>query len=319
VNPELLRLIARRVAACLATLLVVSVLVFIATGLLPGDVTEAILGQSASPEAVAGLRRALNLDEPAPVRYVKWLGGLLSGDPGLSLVNRVPVAQLIASRIGNSLVLAGLTAAVAVPFALLLGVTAAVWRNTAYDRGANLFAVSSVSVPEFLTATVAVILFAVQLRWLPALSVPPVRLTTFGEWFRNFALPVLTLTLGMIAQMARMTRAALVTVLDSSYVEMARLKGARPARIVLRHALPNAAGPIANAVALSLSSLLGGVIIVETVFGYPGLARLMVDAVTTRDMPLVQACAMIFCAAYMGLVLIADTAALLSNPRLRHR
>jgi peptide/nickel transport system permease protein len=319
VNPELLRLILLRVAATFATLFVVSVLVFVATGLLPGDVTEAILGQSASPEAVAGLRRALHLDDPAPVRYFRWLGGLLTGDPGQSLVNRVPISQLIASRIGNSLVLAGLTAAVAVPVALAIGITSAVWRGSAYDRGANLFAVSAVSLPEFLVATVAVIVFAVELRWLPALSTPPARLVTAEDWIRSFTLPVLTMVLGMVAQMARMTRAALVTVLDSSYVEMARLKGVPARRIVMWHALPNAAGPIANAVALSLSGLLGGVIIVETVFGYPGLARLMVDAVTTRDMPLVQACAMIFCVAYMGLVLIADIAALLSNPRLLHR
>jgi peptide/nickel transport system permease protein len=174
-----------------------------------------------------------------------------------------------------------------------------------------------VAVPEFLLATVGVILFAVQLRWVSAMATPSVG--SFTQALQNFTLPVLTLSFAVTAQMARMTRAALLGVLDSSYIEMARLKGVRPARLVLHHALRNAAGPIANAVALNLSSLLGGVIIVEVIFSYPGLAKLAVDAVETRDMPLVQACAMIFCATFMLLVLVADICSILSNPRLRTR
>jgi peptide/nickel transport system permease protein len=317
-NAEILLLIAKRVAIGVMTLLIVSVLVFAATELLPGDVAEAILGQSATPEAVAGLRQALHLDQPAWLRYVTWLGGLLSGDPGQSLVNRLPVAQLIGTRLPNSLLLAALAAAVSVPLALTLGITAAVWRGTLYDRVSSLLAVSIVSVPEFLVATVAVLIFAVKLRWLPALSYSS-NVHSLGDLLRSFAMPVVTLSCVIIAQMARMSRAALLNTLDSSYVEMAVLKGARPGRIILRHALPNAIGPIVNAVALSLSFLLGGVIIVETIFNYPGLAKLMVDAVATRDMPLVQACAMIFCAAYLLLVTAADICAILANPRLRRR
>ena len=317
-NLLVLRLIAIRLAIGLTTLLIVSALVFAITGLLPGDVAEAVLGQSATPEAVAGLRAALHLDQPAYQRYVIWLSGLLSGDPGMSLVNRLPVARLIGSRLPNSLLLAGFTACFAVPIALTLGITAAIWRESWYDRAVGVLSVSIISVPEFLVATLAVLIFAVKLRWLPALSYAS-DIRSVGQLLRSFAMPIMTLSFVIMAQMVRMSRAALVTQLESSYVEMAVLKGARPARIVLAHALPNALGPIVNAVALSLSSLLGGVIIVETIFNYPGLAKLMVDAVATRDMPLVQACAMILCAAYLGLVMIADVAAILANPRLRHR
>jgi peptide/nickel transport system permease protein len=317
-NRLVLRLIATRIALSLLTLLIVSALVFIVTGLLPGDVAEAILGQSATPEALAGLRGALHLDLPAHERYLAWLGGLLTGDPGQSLVNRLPVAKLIGSRLPNSLLLASLTAAFAVPVALTLGITAAIWRGSWYDRVVGIVSVSIVSVPEFFVATLAVLIFAVKLRWLPALSYAS-DVRSVSQMLRSFAMPIMTLSFVIMAQMVRMSRAALVTQLESSYVEMAVLKGARPARIVLSHALPNALGPIVNAVALSLSSLLGGVIIVETIFNYPGLAKLMVDAVSTRDMPLVQACAMILCAAYLTLVTVADVFAILANPRLRHR
>jgi peptide/nickel transport system permease protein len=317
-NPVMLRLIVTRVAVSLLTLWIVSVLVFGATELLPGDVAQAVLGQAATQDAVAGLRAALHLDQPGWLRYLIWLGGLLRGDPGRSLVNQLPVTQLIGSRLPNSLLLAALTAAFSVPLALTLGITAAVKRGSLYDRVANLVTVCVVSVPEFLVATLAVLVFAVKLHWLPALS--SVRdIHSVEQLFRSFAMPVVSLSFVVMAQMARMSRAALIGTLDSSYVEMAMLKGARPARIVLRHALPNALGPIVNAVALSLSFLLGGVIIIETIFNYPGLAKLMVDAVSTRDMPVVQACAMIFCAGYLLLTTLADIVAIVSNPRLRYR
>jgi peptide/nickel transport system permease protein len=310
-----LQLIARRLGHTALTLLAMSLAVFIGTNLLPGDVADALLGQAATPEATAALRTALHLNESAPLRYLHWLAGLMTGDFGQSLASHISVAQLIGSRLGNSLLLAGLTAALAIPVSLALGITTAVWRGTLFDRITAIGTIAAVSVPDFLVATVAVILFAVELQWFPALSTP--RIASIPDLFSSFTLPVLTLSLAVVAQMSRMTRAALVGILDSSYVEMARLKGLRPGRIVLRHALPNAAGPIANAAALSLSSLLGGVIIVEVVFNYPGLAKLMVDAVSTRDMPLIQACAMLFCLGYMVLVLLADICSIATNPRLR--
>lgn len=316
--PPLALLIVRRIAISLLLLLAVSVLVFAGTEMLPGDVAQMVLGQGATPQALAGLRAALHLNEPAWLRYVQWLWGLLHGNAGHSLVDGMSVAALVGRRLTNSLRLALFTTLVTVPLALLVGVTAAIWRGSAYDRIVNVLTVATVSVPEFLFATLAVLIFAVRLHWLPALSLVP-RGAGFVDLLRAYALPVATLSLAIFAQMARMTRAALVNTLDSSYVEMAVLKGVRPVRMVLRHALPNALGPVANAVALSLSFLLGGVVIVESVFSYPGLANLMVDAVSTRDMPLVQACAMIFCTAYLLLVLVADVIALLANPRLRHR
>ncbi|MFM9850449.1 MAG: ABC transporter permease [Hyphomicrobiaceae bacterium] len=315
-NATVGRLIARRIATSLGILLLVSLIVFMATSLLPGDVAQEALGQSATPEMVKAMRETLGLDRPPHTRYLSWLGGLLVGNPGKSLVNGLPVAELIGKRLPNSLLLAGLTAAISVPLALMLGITAAMRQGSRYDRIASITTISIVSVPEFLIATIAVLVFAVSLRWLPALSTVSDGQSLL-QLLRSLAMPVLTLTCVVVAQMARLTRAAVVNTLREPYIEMAILKGARPARTVIAHALPNAVGPIANAIALSLSSLLGGVVVVETIFNYPGLARLMVDAVSTRDIPVVQTCAMIFSGGYLLLVTIADVLAIVSNPRLR--
>jgi peptide/nickel transport system permease protein len=260
----------------------------------------------------------MGLDVPAHQRYLGWLAGLTRGDLGTSSVTQLPVAELIASRLPNSLLLAAVTALFAVPIALTLGISAAVWRGSWFDHAASTGAVMVVSVPEFLVATLAVLIFAVQLKWLPALSYLS-NIESLGQLLRAFAMPVLTLTCVIVAQMMRMTRAAVIDQLEAPYIEMVQLKGASPLRTVLAHALPNAVGPIANAVALSLSYLLGGVIIVETIFNYPGIAKLMVDGVTQRDIPLVQACAMLFCAGYLILVTTADLCGIVANPRLRHR
>jgi peptide/nickel transport system permease protein len=315
-NAQTLRLVANRLGLAVLTLLAVSVVVFTITSLLPGDAAQALLGQESTPEVLAALRQKFGLDQPAHLRYLHWLGGLLMGNPGNALANGLPVAQLIGSRLPNSLVLAAAAAAVSVPLALAIGITTAMVRGSLYDRIVNVATVWVVSVPEFLIATVAVLVFAVKLRWLSALSRVD-DIATFGDFVRAYAMPVMTLCCVIVAQMARMTRAAVIDQLTSSYVEMARLKGVRPVRMVLTHALPNAVGPIANAVALSLAYLIGGVIIVESIFNYPGIASLMVDSVTMRDMPVVQACAMLFCAAYLVLLTTADVIAILANPRLR--
>ena len=314
----ILVLVARRIVIAAFTLLLVSLVVFTITSLLPGDAAQELLGQSATPEIVAELREQLGLNQPGHVRYLNWLKGLLAGNPGVSMVNDMPVKDIIGERLPKSLMLAGLTAAVSVPLALLIGVLSAMYRDSRLDRALNVVTLSMIAVPEFLVATIAVILFAVQLQWLPSITIVP-HDATFGELARAYAMPVMTLCFVVVAQMARMTRAAVINQLDSPYVEMASLKGARPTRIVLRHAFPNAVGPIANAMALSLSYLLGGAIIVETIFNYPGVASLMVNAVTSRDMPLLQACAMIFSGAYLVMVLVADIVAIVSNPKLRHR
>jgi peptide/nickel transport system permease protein len=315
-NNTIARLVVKRLGSGLLTLLIVSLVIFTITTLLPNDAAQAILGQEATPETLAALRAKLGLDQPPLLRYFHWLAGLVIGDPGLSLVNSLPVGELIASRLPNTLKLAAITAAVAVPVALTIGILSAMYRGSLFDRTMNMAAVSAVSVPEFLIATIAVLLFAVQLKWLPALSHIS-EMHSFIDLLRAYTMPVLTLCCVLVAQMARMTRAAVIDQLRSPYVEMATLKGARPVRVVLTHALPNAVGPIANAIALSLSYLLGGVIVVESIFHYPGIATLMLDAVSTRDMPLIQACAMLFCLGYMVLVLVADVSAIISNPRLR--
>jgi peptide/nickel transport system permease protein len=312
------RLIASRLGLALLTLLIVSAIVFAMTGLLPGDAAQEALGQAATPEAVAALRHQFGLDQPALQRYLQWLFHIVSGNFGMSLSNSLPVSELIATRLPNSLMLAGLTTVVAVPVALAIGILSAMYRGSLLDRALNLLTLSTVAVPEFLVATIAVLIFAVNLHWLPALSYLS-SVSSFSDLIRIYAMPVMTLCCVLIAQMARMTRAAVLDQLNSGYVEMASLKGASQVRIVLRHVLPNAIGPIANAVALSLSYLFGGVVIVESIFNYPGLASLMVDAVTNRDMPLVQGCVMVFCAAYLALVLLADLCQIISNPRLRQR
>lgn len=315
-NPLILRLIAGRVLVAVVTLLIVAVTIFCATALLPGDVAEILLGQAATPEAVAGLRTAMHLDQPAVVRFALWLQNLATGDLGTSYVNNIPVADLIGARLVNSLKLAAITAVISVPVALTLGITAAILRGTVYDRVISFLTIGVISIPEFLVATLAVLVFAVYLGWLPALSMTG-DVSSLTGLLKAYAMPVITLSFVISAQMIRMTRAAVIETLDTPYVEMALLKGASRRRMVMRHALPNALGPIVNAVALSLSYLLGGVIIVETIFNYPGIAKLMLDAVSTRDLPLIQSCAMIFCIAYLVLITIADLVAIVSNPRLR--
>ena len=317
-NRVILKLLVRRVALALLSLLAVSVIVFSITAVLPGDAAQEQLGQDATPEALAALRAQMGLNVPAPQRYVHWLAGIARGDLGQSTTTQMPVAELVASRLPNSLLLAAVTALFSVPIALSLGVASAVWRGSWFDRVASTASVAVVSVPEFLVATLAVLVFAVKLRWLPALSYVN-DIESLGHMLKAFAMPVLSLCCVIVAQMMRMSRAAVIDQLEAPYIEMVRLKGASPMRVVLAHALPNAVGPIANAVALSLSYLRGGVIIIETIFNYPGIAKLMVDGVSQRDMPLVQACAMIFCAGYLLLVTTADVLGIVANPRLRHR
>ncbi len=315
-NP-LLRMLVQRLGLAMLSLLLVSVVVFTITAVLPGDAAEELLGQDATPETLAALRVQMGLDQPLAMRYLHWLGGLVTGNPGRSLVSDAPVMELIGNRLPNSLLLAAVTAAIAVPLALLLGTLAAVFRGSWLDRLLNNGAVALVSVPEFLIATIAVLVLSVQLGWLPALSYAS-DIDSFSGAVRVFVMPVLTLCCVTVAQMMRMTRAALADQLDAAYIEMARLKGVPPVRLVLLHAMPNAIGPIANAVALSTSYLLGGVIVIETIFHYPGVAKLMVDGVSQRDIPLVQTCTMIFCAGYLLLVMLADMVGILANPRLRH-
>lgn len=315
-NSEIAAMITRRIVIAAITLIIVSFAVFFATSMLPGDTATILLGQAATPEAVAGLRQAMHLDEPALMRFLRWVAGLLSGDLGKSYANNIPITTLIGGRFVSTMQLAGITTLVSVPLALTVGITSAVMRGSLYDRIATVLTIGVISVPEFMIASTAVLIFAVYLKWLPAISFIN-EVHSLSDLLRMYAMPVVTLTFVVSAQIIRMTRAAVIETLSTPYVEMALLKGASRSRIVLRHALPNALGPIINALALSLSYLIGGVIIIETIFNYPGIAKLMVDAVATRDLPLIQTCAVIFCAGYLILITIADIIAIISNPRLR--
>jgi peptide/nickel transport system permease protein len=310
------RLLGKRVLSALLTLLLVSMVVFAAASLLPGDAAQEVLGQSATAEQVTALRHEMGLDQPAVTRYAHWLTSMLRGDPGWSYIAGMSVSELIGNRLVNTLSLAGATALVSVAMALTTGIVSAIHRGGRLDRALNLITLSLVAMPEFLIATVFVLIFSVKLTLLPPIAMISQE-ATWGELLRSCALPVACLAFVVTAQMARLTRAAVADELDRPYVEMARLKGVPLRRIVLFHIMPNAAGPVLNAMALSLSYLMGGALIIETIFSFPGLASLMVNAVTSRDMPLLQACAMVFCTAYLAMILIADVVAILANPRLR--
>jgi len=312
-----MKLVAQRVVLGFLTLFAVSLIIFMAVELLPGDLVEALLGQAQTEETAEAFRRQLGLNEPAYLRYLSWLVDLAHGDLGVSLATQRPVAELVYDRLFNTFFLAGYAAALAVPLAITLGVLAALYHNSILDRVVNIAALAAISSPEFLTAYVLILLFALELGWFPSLALitPETALT---ERLYILLLPAVTLSLVTVAHMMRMTRAAIVNLMGSTYIEMARLKGLSPARIVLRHALPNAAAPIINVVAINLAWLIVGVVVVEVVFVYPGLGQLLVDSVSNRDMTVVQVACLIFAGTYIALNLTADVCSILSNPRLLH-
>jgi len=311
------RMVINRILIGIATLWVVSVLVFVGTAVLPGDVAEIVLGQAATPESLAAYRAERGLDQPLVFQYIDWLGGMLTGDLGTSKAGGASISSLISGRLGNTMFLAAVVAFIAVPLSVALGLLAAMHPGTWIDRLLTFGTLSLISVPEFFIATFMVLILAVQLHWLPAIA----HISPEDDWLkqmRGLAMPVIVLTIVVAAQMIRMTRAGILNVMNSPYIEMAILKGVPRTRIILRHAFFNAIGPIVNVIALNLAYLVSGVVIVETIFAYPGLAKLMIDGVQTRDLPLVQACGMIFCGTYVVLIILADVAAILSNPRLRN-
>lgn len=311
------KLIARRLAYGLLTLLVVSVLIFFAVELLPGDIAQAVLGQSATEATVAALREQMGLDRPAPLRYFDWLLGAVRGDFGVSLISGDRVSAAIGPRFLNTLFLAAYAALIAVPLAIGLGILVALFRNSVFDRVANVITLTAISSPEFFLGYVLILFLAVKTSAFPAIASFSAHMT-FGDLVYRSFLPALTLVLVVTAHMMRMTRAAIISLLASPYIEMARLKGVRPWRVIVRHALPNAWAPIINVVALNLAYLITGVVLVEVVFVYPGIGQLLVDAVAKRDFPVVQACCLIFAATFILLNLAADVGAILTNPRLRH-
>ncbi len=310
-------LILTRIGVGFLTAWLVSILVFVGTEFLPGDVAQAVLGRSATPETLAAVREQMGLNQPAIVRYLSWLGGFVTGDMGTSLANGVKISSLVADRLTNTLILAGTTALFAVPLSVCLGLVSATFPGTILDKVISIASLSFVSIPDFLLASILVIIFAVNLNWFPSVSYITDGFRDTGHFFQVMTLPVLTLSAAITAQMTRMVRATIVNILASPYVEMALLKGVPRRKIIFVHALVNTIGPIANVIALNLAYLISGVVIVETIYAYPGLAKLIVDGVATRDFPIVQSCALIFCFGYIIFMLIADILAIVSNPRLR--
>ncbi len=300
------------------TLFAVSLLLYLGTQLLPGDVASALLGQSATPEALAVLRAKLGLNEPAYLRYLHWLWGVVHGNLGNSLTSGEPIAAALIPRLINTLFLAGYAAIIAVPLALGLGILSSIREGSIMDRAASIISLATISFPEFFVSYILIVIFASQLGWLPSLATV---YDGMGFWDRVDAttLPAITLTLVVVAHMLRMTRTSTLAVMSTPYVETAFLKGLSRSRVVLNHALPNALGPIINVVAINLAYLVVGVVVVEVVFVYPGVGQLMVDAVTKRDLPTVQACGLVFAIVFIGLNTIADICASLANPRLRGR
>ncbi len=317
--------ILKRLGLGLLTLFVVSIIIFSSIELLPGDFGEAVLGQAATEETVAAFRRELGLDQPAFLRYIDWIGSVMQGDLGKSFSGRASsgvdrsreVSALIAPRLWNTLFLASMTAIIAVPLALFLGITAALYRNSIYDRVVNASTLITISFPEFFVAYILILFLTSLYSLLPSLAnvTPEMEM---GERIIKSLLPSMTLTLVIVAHMMRMTRAAIINLLAQPYIEMAKLKGASQSKIILRHALPNAWAPIATVIAFNLAYLVVGVVVVEVVFVYPGVGQLMVDSVSARDIPVVQACALIFAATYILLNLLADIISIVTNPRLLH-
>ena len=311
------QLILRRIGIGLILLWVVSVLIFALTQVLPGDAAQIRLGQQATEESLAALREKLGLDQPAYIQYFSWIGNLITGNLGVSNAGGATIESLIANRIGNTLFMTAIVTCISIPLSVGLGLLAAMYPGRLLDRIITSGTLGLIAVPDFFIAIFLILFMAVQLGLVPAVSYLS-GTESFWKSIQVLALPIGTLVIVVSAQMIRMTRAGILNVMSSAYIEMAILKGIPRRRIILRHALLNAVGPIVNVIALNLAYLVSGVVVVETIFAYPGLAKLMVDGVQTRDIPLVQACGLIFCSTYVILILIADVASILSNPRLRH-
>jgi len=318
----------KRIGLGIVSLFFVTLIIFSSVNMLPGDFVESVLGQSRTEETVRIFRQELGLDKPYHVRYVNWLTSAIQGDLGSTFSGRNAtyanqpqqntarsVSSLLQPRLFNTFFLAAMTAIIAIPLSLILGITAALYRNSFYDRTVNASALTAISMPEFFVAYVLIIFLASINQFFPSLS-NVTSSTPFLERVYLSILPALTLTLVTVAHMMRMTRASIINLLSSPYIEMARLKGMSRTKVIIKHALPNAWAPIANIIAFNLAYLIVGVVVVEVVFVYPGVGQLMVDSVIKRDIPVVQGCALVFALTYILLNLIADVISIVTNPRL---
>jgi peptide/nickel transport system permease protein len=313
----LTRFVVRRLLLGLVTLFITSVIIFAATQVLPGDAARSILGRSATPESLAELQRQLGLDKPVVTQYWEWISGILTGDLGTSLANSLPVTEVIGERLVYSLFLMLIAALISVPFGIILGAASARRRDSAFDQTTSVATLGLAALPEFVVGITLAVLFATTVfEWLPAVAVTE---PGIGPWHypKELILPVITLVIAVVPYTARIMRASTVEILESDFVEMARLKGLPERRVLWRHAVPNALAPTFQVTALNLAYLAGGIVVVEAVFNYQGVGLLLVDSVHARDMPVVQAVALLIAAMYVVLNLLADLATILVSPRLR--
>ena len=310
------RLIVRRLGLGLLTLVLVSGIIFVGVEALPGDSCTAYLGRMAQGKRLENCRRDFGLERPAVMRYAEWALGAIRGDFGVSLKSKKPISRTVGTRFRNTVILGVAASVIGVPLAILLGIVAALWRDRPPDLWISTTAIFAMTIPEFVSATVLVLVVSVWLGWLPGIVVTRPDAPLF-EFLSDIILPIIALALVMTAHILRMVRTCVVDVMASDYIQMARLKGVPYRRMVFRHVVPNALLPTINLVALTIAWLLGGTVVIEVVFNYPGLGRLMVQSIFFRDLAMVQAITLILAALYVGLNLFADLLALLANPRLR--
>jgi peptide/nickel transport system permease protein len=313
----ILKLVVQRVVLGLLLLLAVSFVIFLGVEMLPGDTAQQILGQSATPVALANLREQLGLNQPPLTRYFTWLGHALQGDLGKALTNGQDIAHGIGQRMGNTLFLAACAGIIAVPLAIGLGLIAARYNGRWPDKLISGVTLATISLPEFVAAYFVIFLLTQVVHLFQPVSMvfPGMSL---GAKLQAVALPVIVLVMVVLAHMMRMTRAAILNVMQSAYIETAELKGLSPMQVIWRHALPNAVAPIISVVVINLAYLVVGVVVVEVVFSYNALGQYLVDHVAKRDLPVVQAVGIIFAAVYIGLNILADVIGIVANPRLRH-
>jgi len=319
VNSSILKFIVKRIFFGILTLVAVSLLVFLVTQALPSDPAQAILGREATPESLAALRAEFGLDKSLPVQYTTWFKGVVSGDLGNSFATQMPISEYIAPRISASFFLLLLAAVGSIPLSIIVGAYAALKRDKKFDTSSSLISLVLAAMPEFVVGTILTIIFATTIvQWLPAVTYLEPGSPPWSD-LMGLTLPVLTLMISVTPYVARVMRAAMVEVLESDYIEMARLKGISEESVLWRHALPNAIGPTLQVIALNLAYLAGGVIIVERLFNFPGIGSALADAVRSRDMPVVQFQAMVIAAVYITTNLLADIGTVLVTPRLRTR
>jgi peptide/nickel transport system permease protein len=307
--------VLRRLAIGLVLLVLVSVLVFGATQILPGDAASAILGRSATPAQKEIYRKQLGLEQPLPEQYWRWISGVVQGDLGNSVASQVPVTSFISARVGKSLVLAIAALLVLLPVSLAFGIWSGIRRDRSADRAISVVSLALIALPEFVIGTLLVAFIAVTLKLLP-----PTSIIATGGALSNpdlLVLPVLTLCLAAAPYVIRMVRSGVSEVMRAEYVEMARMSGIPERRVVMHHALRNALAPTVQVVALTMQYLIGGIVIVETVFAYPGLGQGLVQAVVARDIPTVQGVAMLLAAIYIVINIVADVIVVLLIPKLR--